>query len=576
MGEIVVIERGGSPRPIEKYITELNDGLNWIKIGDAPTQGRYITKTSEKIKESGLSKTRQVFPGDLILSNSMSFGKPYIMEIEGCIHDGWLLIRDKNNVFDLKFLCHMLSTEYLLNQYKMFAAGSTVNNLNKELVGNASVRFPEMLEQNKIGKYLESLDHLITLHQSKPFGHILKVIASYTLYWEQRKLLSITTMHARIGWQNLRTTEFLDDGKYLLITGTDFVDGKIDFTRCYYVKQERYNQDRNIQIKNGCILITKDGTLGKVAYVNGLNKPATLNAGIFNVEIRDENKVDRLYLYQYIKAPFLLEYVNQMATGGTIKHLNQNILVDFMVSMPQSMEQKKIGELFQILDHLITLHQRKLEKLKIIKRSMLENLFPKNGEKTPKIRFSGFTEDWEQRKAKELCTIGTGESNTQDQAEDGMYTFYIRSEIPVKSNKYLYDCEAVITIGDGNIGRVFHYVNGKFDLHQRCYKMTDFENVWGKYFYYFFSTRFYDRAMKMTAKATVDSVRIEMISEMYILKPAEINEQKNIADFFTHLDHLITLHQLEPFKLIFKAIAYRIIDYAKSKPPRYIKYADLN
>ena len=232
-----------------------------------------------------------------------------------------------------------------------------------------------VFEQQKIGNFFKSLDHLITLHQSKPFGHILKVIASYTLYWEQRKLLSITTMHARIGWQNLRTTEFLDDGKYLLITGTDFVDGKIDFTRCYYVKQERYNQDRNIQIKNGCILITKDGTLGKVAYVNGLNKPATLNAGIFNVEIRDENKVDRLYLYQYIKAPFLLEYVNQMATGGTIKHLNQNILVDFMVSMPQSMEQKKIGELFQILDHLITLHQSKLEKLQKIKKSMLESMF---------------------------------------------------------------------------------------------------------------------------------------------------------------------------------------------------------
>ena len=167
LGEVVVIERGGSPRPIEKYITESNDGLNWIKIGDAPVQGRYITKTSEKIKKSGLSKTRQVFPGDLILSNSMSFGKPYIMGIEGCIHDGWLVIKNKNNVFDLKFLCHMLSTEYLFNQYKMFAAGSTVNNLNKELVGNASVRFPKMLEQRKIGKHLESLDRLITLHQSK-------------------------------------------------------------------------------------------------------------------------------------------------------------------------------------------------------------------------------------------------------------------------------------------------------------------------------------------------------------------------------------------------------------------------
>ena len=168
----------------------------------------------------------------------------------------------------------------------------------------------------------------------------------------------------------------------------------------------------------------------------------------------------------------------------------------------------------------------------------------------PAIRFKGFTDAWEQRKAKELCNIGTGKSNTQDQVEDGIYPFYIRSDIPVKSNKYLYDCEAVITIGDGNIGRVFHYVNGKFDLHQRCYKMTDFQDIWGKYFYYFFSTRFYDRAMKMTAKATVDSVRLEMISEMDIWKPTAIDEQKKIAEFFANLDHLSTLHQRKPYSHI--------------------------
>ena len=167
----------------------------------------------------------------------------------------------------------------------------------------------------------------------------------------------------------------------------------------------------------------------------------------------------------------------------------------------------------------------------------------------PAIRFKGFTDAWEQRKAKELCNIGTGKSNTQDQVENGLYPFYIRSDIPVKSNKYLYDCEAVITIGDGNIGRVFHYVNGKFDLHQRCYKMTYFQDIWGKYFYYFFSTRFYDRAMKMTAKATVDSVRLEMISEMDIWKPIQIDEQKKIAEFFTNLDNLITLHQRKYDKL---------------------------
>ena len=165
--DLVLIERGGSPRPIDAYITEDPAGLNWVKIGDAPSMGRYITSTSEKIKPEGLSKTRQVYPGDLVLSNSMSFGRPYIMAVEGCIHDGWLLIRDTQNQFDPVFLCHMLGTPQMLDQYRMFASGSTVNNLNKELVGNAMVPLPNRDEQVKIGKYLDELDSLITLHQRK-------------------------------------------------------------------------------------------------------------------------------------------------------------------------------------------------------------------------------------------------------------------------------------------------------------------------------------------------------------------------------------------------------------------------
>lgn len=163
--ELVTIERGGSPRPIDKFITKDEDGLNWVKIGDAPEQGNYITKTAEKIKPEGLPKTREVHPGDLILSNSMSFGKPYIMAIDGCIHDGWLAIRDTNKMFDLKFLCIMLGTDNMLSQYKAMAAGSTVNNLNKELVGGTTVSYPPMEEQVKLGEYFSNLDHLITLHQ---------------------------------------------------------------------------------------------------------------------------------------------------------------------------------------------------------------------------------------------------------------------------------------------------------------------------------------------------------------------------------------------------------------------------
>ncbi len=163
----IQIERGGSPRPIEDYITNSENALNWIKIGDAPSMGKYITKTAEKIKPEGLSKTREVHPGDLILSNSMSFGRPYIMAINGCIHDGWLLLRNDKNLYDLQFLCHLLGSENMLHQYKSFAAGSTVNNLNKDLVGNTTVSFPKKTEQSKLGAFFDSLDNLITLHQRK-------------------------------------------------------------------------------------------------------------------------------------------------------------------------------------------------------------------------------------------------------------------------------------------------------------------------------------------------------------------------------------------------------------------------
>ena len=196
-----------------------------------------------------------------------------------------------------------------------------------------------------------------------------------TRTWEQRKLSELTTMHARIGWQNLRTSEFLDSGDYMLITGTDFSEGAIDYSTCHYVENKRYDQDKNIQIHNGSILITKDGTLGKVAYVQGLTMPATLNAGVFNVEIRDKDEADEKYLFQYLKAPFLMDYVLKKATGGTIKHLNQSILVDFPVTMPKKEEQAKIGEYFTVLDRLITLHQRKLDKLKNLKQAYLNEMF---------------------------------------------------------------------------------------------------------------------------------------------------------------------------------------------------------
>lgn len=160
--------------------------------------------------------------------------------------------------------------------------------------------------------------------------------------------------------------------------------------------------------------------------------------------------------------------------------------------------------------------------------------------KEPKIRFKEFKGEWETSFVGEVCKISTGKSNTQDKIEDGEFPFYVRSPYVERSNKYLYDEEAVLTIGDGvGTGKVFHYVNGKYDLHQRVYRMFDFHNIQAKFFYYLFSTKFYRRVMSMTAKSSVDSVRMDMIANMKIDAPA-ISEQQRIASFFTTIDAQIS------------------------------------
>ena len=359
--------------------------------------------------------------------------------------------------------------------------------------------------------------------------------------WEQRKLGDdLVSIH--IGTNLLGSTT--NTGMPLIKMG-NIQRGYFDTSKLEFLAENE--QPDNEDIANyGDFFFNTRNTLelvGKGATWMKNSGEYAFNSNIARFELRNIDTIFFNYLYN---TETMTRQIHARAMGTTsVAAIYPRTLESVGYLVPCMKEQQKIGAYFKHLDNLITLHQRKCDETKKLKKYMLQKMFPQNGEKVPEIRFSGFTDDWEQRKAKELCNIGTGKSNTQDQVEDGIYPFYIRSDIPVKSNKYLYDCEAVITIGDGNIGRVFHYVNGKFDLHQRCYKMTDFQDIWGKYFYYFFSTRFYERAMKMTAKATVDSVRLEMISEMDIWKPTAIDEQKKIAEFFTDLDHLITLHQRE-------------------------------
>ena len=162
LGDNVDILRGGSPRPIENYLTTKADGINWIKIGDVRPNDKYIRKTEEKIIPEGKSRSREVKKGDLILSNSMSFGRPYILAIDGCIHDGWLTIQNYSESFDKEFLYYLLGSDEVFKQYVQMASGSSVQNLNKEKVADLQLKVPPFVEQQRIAKALSDIDALIS------------------------------------------------------------------------------------------------------------------------------------------------------------------------------------------------------------------------------------------------------------------------------------------------------------------------------------------------------------------------------------------------------------------------------
>lgn len=183
LGEITEIARGGSPRPINEFITSDKDGINWIKIGDVAEGEKYITQTKQKIKRGGLSKTRVVKNGDFILSNSMSFGRPYIVKIDGAIHDGWLLLRINNsNKLSSDFLYQILGSDLVQEQYQKLATGGVVRNLNSELVGGVQIPLPSLEVQNQIVEKIEaervlvdSAKKLIEIYEQKTKDTIAKL-----------------------------------------------------------------------------------------------------------------------------------------------------------------------------------------------------------------------------------------------------------------------------------------------------------------------------------------------------------------------------------------------------------------
>ena len=167
LGDICFIARGGSPRPIKNFLTEDESGIPWIKIGDTEIGGKFINCTKEKIKKEGIKSSRFVRKGDFLLSNSMSFGRPYILKTDGCIHDGWLVLQNFKDTFIDDFLYYLLSCNYVQKQFDEYAYGSTVRNLKTDSVSRVSVNYPPLPTQKQIVSHLDKLSSKVRAIEEK-------------------------------------------------------------------------------------------------------------------------------------------------------------------------------------------------------------------------------------------------------------------------------------------------------------------------------------------------------------------------------------------------------------------------
>lgn len=221
--------------------------------------------------------------------------------------------------------------------------------------------------------------------------------------WEATNIDKLCTLKARIGWQGLTTGEYLQQGDYILITGTDFKDGYIDWQNCCYVSKWRYDQDTNIQIKEGDVLISKDGTIGKVAFLNCIPGPGTLNSGVFVVRPKQED-INKAYLSWIFKSIWFKSFIDQLTAGSTINHLYQKDFIKFKLVYPNDKsEQTRIATVLSNTDALISELGRLIEKKRAIKQGAMQQLL------TGKKRLKGFSEPWVEKKLEEnILFLRTG------------------------------------------------------------------------------------------------------------------------------------------------------------------------
>jgi type I restriction enzyme S subunit len=362
------------------YCLFLNAG-NVTKEGFRFAKRQFISAEKDKKLNKG-----KLARGDVVLTTRGTLGNFAYFSADVPfdqirINSGMVILRNTSETVSNTYEYLVLRSRIVESQIERLSFGSAQPQLTVKNISTLKVPLPPTkAEQEAIvealsdaGALTESLVQLIAKKRDLKKG-VMQELFRPKNNWVERRLGNTAVLKARIGWQGLTIAEYLKFGNFYLVTGTDFKDGFIDWSNCHYVEELRYRQDRNIQLRNRDVLVTKDGTIGKVALVNHLDKPATLNSGVFVIR-PIEDAFHPEFFYYLLYSSVFTKFLTQLSAGSTISHLYQKDFVNFIYKTPTTItEQATIAGILYDMDAELAALEAKLAKARSIEQGMVQEL----------------------------------------------------------------------------------------------------------------------------------------------------------------------------------------------------------
>ncbi|WMS86706.1 restriction endonuclease subunit S [Pleionea litopenaei] len=385
--QVLKLERGSSPRPIINFITESSDGVNWIKIGDTKGNDTFINYTKEKITPEGAKKSRKVNKGEIILSNSMSYGKPYILNIDGYIHDGWFVIKEYEPHLDKQFLIQVLGSELVQRQYKRLAAGGVVTNISSELVYAVKISFPSLPEQRKIAKILSTWDKAISTTENLIENSKLqkKALMQQLLTGKKRLINPDTGKPFEEEWEEFQLSNIVDrpicygvlkpgedtENGIPLLRIQDIKTTSLNINKMTRITKELHLEFKRTALREGDLVISIVGTLGKVLKVPKQLEGGNISRAFAVIGVRGH---DTEFIKQYLSSDYIQEWLTNTASGNAQKVLNIAAIKKLRLSLPSLKEQQKVASVLINAEKEVEFFEKQLESLKNEKKALMQQL----------------------------------------------------------------------------------------------------------------------------------------------------------------------------------------------------------